>query len=220
MYCVNNCQLSVYYVAWAESSPALGRCIKLLFCHDGVYPFDNERSQLIPAEFINLSLPPQFRYKAENILLYLLMSENLKAANQRKYFKYVIDNELGSLHLRGIAGVPSVRILGISMDLKGREKFFQQVACNGYHSCSVCTTPYLQGLRTKPIFTGARMWLPDTSPLRNCFHDGFDFISEERRGAPSLRTTASVFEASAIAEEEGFRDFLGKSHLPQCITCS
>ena len=97
------------------------------------------------------------------------------------------------------------------MDLKGREKFLQQVACNGYHSCAVCTTRFRKGLRTKPIYVGARRWLPDASPLRNSFHDGFDFISEERRGPPSLRITTSVFEATAIVEEEGLHDFLGKA---------
>ena len=59
-------------------------------------------------------------------------------------------------------------------------------------------------------YVGARLWLGDMSPLRNGFHDGFDFVSEERGVAPAMRTTAFVHTACAIAREEGLRDFMGR----------
>lgn len=148
------------------------------------------------------------------MLLYLLMPDKLKAARQGKYFNYVVDNELRDLHVHGIAGYSSVRILGISMDLKGREKFLSQTTCGSYFGCAVCLTRFRKGLRTKPTFVGARLWLPRDSPLRNEYHNGFDFICEEHGTPPALRTTASVFVACSIAAEEGLRDFLGQCGAP------
>ena len=129
--------LSVF-AAWSDSTSTVSRSIQLLFCFDGFYPFDNEQTELVATEFCVLSLSPIHRYKTENMLMYMLLQEKLKASQQVKFFRYVVDNELREeLHLHGIVGYSSVRIFGISMDLKGREKFLRQTTCGSYFRCAV-----------------------------------------------------------------------------------
>lgn len=57
----------------------------------------------MPGEFILLSLPPWLRYKANNMLMSLLIPETLSAQSQRKYFKRVIRDEFNVLVRTGIS---------------------------------------------------------------------------------------------------------------------
>ena len=185
-------------------------CIVVLFCLDGIQAFKVEGISLLPAEFCILSLPPNERYKAENMLLFMLLPHDLPTAQQAKFFRYVVREELADLHTTGVAG-HLFRVLGISLDLKGRAPFLQQQAHNSYYGCSICTGRYEKALEggKKVIFCGARQWLPRLSPLRKSYYAGFDFVREENRPPPPLRTTDSVFEAVALKQAENLRHYMG-----------
>ena len=88
----------------------------LFFCTDGIDPFANN-STIDIAEFINFSLPPQERYKTENMLLYMFIPSNFSAVMQKKFFDFVVQQELAPLHHTGIDGM-AVRVVGFSLDLK------------------------------------------------------------------------------------------------------
>ena len=76
--------------------------IGLQFCVDGIPAFAAGTTSLKPAEFINLSLPPCVRHKAENILLLMLLPSNLdKGRSQKKYYDFAADYELTSLAREG-----------------------------------------------------------------------------------------------------------------------
>ena len=76
--------------------------IGLLFCVDGIPAFAAGTTSLKPAEFINLSLPPAVRHKAENILLLMLLPSTLdKGQSQKKYYDFAADFELTSLASEG-----------------------------------------------------------------------------------------------------------------------
>ena len=70
---------------------------------------------LMPAEFLLLSLPWWLRYKADNMLMSMLIPHTLSAASQLKYFKKVIDAELNDLVCVGIKtwfGNVKVKVFG------------------------------------------------------------------------------------------------------------
>ena len=183
--------------------------IELLFCMDSIEPFTKKGSESVtPAEYCVLSLPPSVRYQSKNMLCWLLMPPSLKASQQAKFFSFFVDHELRSLHTDGILGVP-VRVFGVSLDLVGRDKFFWKKSCTSYNGCSVCDIHFRPGLHRKPVYIGARKWLPVNSPLRNIFYQGFDFICEERAGPPTSRTTNSVAEACILVAEEELEHYMG-----------
>ena len=133
---------------------------------------------------------------------------------QSKFFDYVVENELSLLHLNGVGG-KVVRVLGISMDLCGREKFLRQQSCSSYFGCSVCEHRFEVGLQRKVTYTGARLWLPFCHPLRNEQSGEFDFT--KLRASPELRTTVSVREACALVREESLVHFKGQYGAPCSI---
>ena len=77
---------------------------------------------LKPMEFINLSLPPGVRSKAENIMLMMLLPSSLdKGKSQKKYYDFAAEFELNELATRGVDGV-KIKVFSTSMDTKGREE--------------------------------------------------------------------------------------------------
>ena len=69
----------------------------------------------MPAEFLILSLPWWLRYKADNMLMSMLIPHTLSASSQLKYFKKVIDAELNDLVCAGIKtpfGNVKVKVFG------------------------------------------------------------------------------------------------------------
>lgn len=94
--------------------------IILQFCIDAIPAFANNSFSLKPAEFINLSLPPALRGKAENIMLLMLVPATMKEG-QKKYFDFAARYELNELYATGIDGV-RVKVFGSSLDTKGREE--------------------------------------------------------------------------------------------------
>ena len=79
-----------------------GEWIGLLFCMDGIPAFRREGVSLMTSEFCVLSLPSWERYKAANIMLYLLVPAQLKSHEQAPFFEYVVKNEFRSLHHTGL----------------------------------------------------------------------------------------------------------------------
>ena len=85
--------------------PILSR-MGFLVCMDGFPAFNQKRRgaiSLMPAELINLNLPPHMRYDPDNMLVWLLIPHNMSARAQLKYFDYVCTNELNPIAKRGVA---------------------------------------------------------------------------------------------------------------------
>ena len=77
--------------------------IGLLFCVDAIPAFAAGTLSLKPMEFINLSLPPGVRSKAENIQLLMLLPSSLaKGQAQKKYYDFAADFELNDLATKGM----------------------------------------------------------------------------------------------------------------------
>ena len=76
--------------------------IGLLFCVDAIPAFAAGTLSLKPMEFINLSLPPGIRSKAENIMLLMLLPASLgKGRAQKKYYDFAAEFELIELATTG-----------------------------------------------------------------------------------------------------------------------
>ena len=96
--------------------------IGLLFCVDGIPAFAAGTLSLKPMEFINLSLPPGVRSKAENIMLLMLLPSSLsKGKAQKKYYDFAAEFELNELATKGLDGI-KIKVFTTSMDTKGREE--------------------------------------------------------------------------------------------------
>lgn len=77
--------------------------IGLLFCVDAIPAFAAGTLSLKPMEFINLSLPPGVRTKAENIMLLMLIPSSLdKVLAQKKYYDFAAEFELNDLATKGL----------------------------------------------------------------------------------------------------------------------
>ena len=74
--------------------------IGLQFCIDAIPAFADGSFSLKPAEFMNLSLPPSLRSKAENVMLFMLVPADMKSG-QKKYFDFAAKYELQNLHDNG-----------------------------------------------------------------------------------------------------------------------
>lgn len=74
--------------------------IILQFCIDAIPAFAAGSFSLKPAEFINLSLPPALRGKAEHIMLLMLVPATMKSG-QKKYFDFAARYELNDLYSTG-----------------------------------------------------------------------------------------------------------------------
>ena len=144
--------------------------IKLLFCYDGI-PANNYvgSESLVPGEFIVLSLPPWQRYKENNILISVLFQDGLSAKAQKKFFDKIIEVDFKPLFTEGVQDKWGdnirVEIFGHTLDLKGREKFLNQVSVQSYVGCSHCRAVFPKG-NGGPCFGIARKYLPDNHPLR------------------------------------------------------
>ena len=143
------------------------RSIKLLFCYDGIpaHNYPGAKS-LIPGEFIILSHPPWLRYKQDNILISFLFPDGLSAKAQKKFFDKIIEDDLEPVFTQGICeGTIQVEIFGHTLDLKGREKFLNQISVQSYVGCSHCRAVFPKGCGG-PRFGIARRYLPEDHPLR------------------------------------------------------
>ena len=142
----------------------------MLFCTDGI-PANNYMGSksLVPAMTIVLSLPPWLRYKADNILINMLLPDGLSAEGAKKFFDKVIEVDFKPLFTEGFKTVGGhtarVEIFGYTLDLKGREKFLNQASVQSYCGCSHCRAIFPRG-NGGPCFGIARWFLPRDHPLR------------------------------------------------------
>ena len=105
----------------------------VLVCVDAVPAFHAMRKgapSLMPTELINLSLPAHLRYDPDNMIIWMLIPSSMSAQAQLKYFNYLAVNELNPLFEDGVPGPDGpvkIKLFGASLDLKGKEKFYNQV---------------------------------------------------------------------------------------------
>ena len=190
-----------------------------LVCFDGFPAFHMKRKgavSLCPGELINLSLPPHLRYDPDNIIIWMIIPNEMSAASQLKYFKYVIREEMNPLFSGGVAGPDgpvAIKLFGAALDLKGKEKFYNQKSVQSYCGCSTCTVHFDQG-PDGPIYAQSRRYLPPRHPLRlrRCVFKGnrFEFPNEERRGAPPVKTSQHLFNYVVLAKTRNVTHVLGQ----------
>ena len=190
-----------------------------LFCVDGIPAFHQKHKgspTLTIAELINLSLAPHIRYNPDNMNCFALIPSELSPESLLKFFQYIIRTELNPLQTRGVPGpdgAVKVKLFAASLDLKGKEKFYNQISVQGYCGCSTCCVHFDQG-PDGPIYGMARCYLPRGHPLRSrqCRFDGYDFEfrNDETRSAPAIKTTQTLFNYATIAKTRGVEHYLGQ----------
>jgi hypothetical protein len=122
-------------------SPGRITRIGLLLCLDAVPAFNQKRKgspSLMPTELVILSLPPHMRYDPDNMLTWALIPADMSAEAQLKYWQHLIEKELNPIQIKGVPGPDGpvkVKLFGASLDLKGKEKFYNQVR---HYSLTIC----------------------------------------------------------------------------------
>ena len=228
-----DCVTDVYDSAWWQE--LMGRVtgykitrLGLLLCLDGFPAFHEQHKgspSLMPAEFVILSLPPNLRYDPDNILMWMLIPASMSASKQLKYFNYVCEAELNPLQVDGIPGPDGsvkVKLFGASLDLKGKEKFYDQVIVGSYCGCSTCCVHYDEGPGGDGAIYGvARRFLSLGHPLRRrrCEFEGqqLTFRNEEVRTAPATKTTQIIFKFLAQARRLAVQHYLGQKGPPMLM---
>ena len=199
----------------------------LLLCLDGFPAFHAKHKgapSLMPAEFVLLSLPPHLRYDPDNILMWMLIPQEMSASSQLKYFRYICRTELNPLQTEGVPGPDGpvhVKLFGASLDLKGKEKFYNQIQVVGYCGCSTCCIHYDQG-PDGAIYGCSRQFLPVDHPLRSkdCEFEGLTlhYRREERRPAPATKTTQTLFKFLMVARRLGVDHYFGQKGPPMLMS--
>ena len=104
-----------------------------LLCEDAVPAFNAMRKgapSLMPVELANFSFAPHLRYDPDNMTVWMLIPADMTAEAKLKFFNYIVENELNPLIKRGVPGPDGpvkVKMFGAALDLKGKEKFYNQV---------------------------------------------------------------------------------------------
>ena len=190
-----------------------------LVCMDGFPAFNQKRKgavSLMPAELINLSLPPHLRYDPDNMMVWMLIPSEMSSKSQLKYFDFVTRNELNPIAqdgVRGPDGPVSIKFFAATLDLKGKEKFYNQLSVKSYCGCSTCQVHFDQG-PGGPIFGVARRYLPADHPLRqaHCIFRGhkYEYHKIEDRTAPAIKTSQTLIKYDALRRQHDVEHFLGQ----------
>ena len=153
-------------------------------------------------------------------MCWALIPNEMPADVQLKYFKYLIATELNPLQSEGVRGPDGpvkVKIFGASLDLKGKEKFYNQVVVTGYCGCSTCCIHYDRGYGGA-IYAASRRQLPADHPLRNITAtvEGvqFFFRNRETRIPPPVKSTQTLFKYATLAKLRGVTHYLGQKGEP------
>ena len=194
------------------------RRLALLLCVDGVPAFHQKHKgspTLCIAELKILSLGPHLRSDPDNMLSFAIIPNEMSANKQLKYFDYFCRKELNRLHVHGVPGPDGnvkCKLFGVSLDLKGKEKFWNTIIVGGYCGCSTCQVHFDQG-PGGPIYSTARLMLPAHHPLRNanCVFQGYNYVfrNQERRDHPANKTTQYVMALALMAKQRRVEHFLG-----------
>ena len=115
-----------------------------------------------PAQLLMLSYPPWIRYKAENILVQMLVPEKLKGQPAKKYYDFAAKYEMNQLHDVGVDGVRLI-MLGDTLDTPGRREMLNMQSVQAFYPCPHCMQTWQPGLRTQ-VYGGYRRFLPENSP--------------------------------------------------------
>ena len=100
-----------------------------------------------------------------------------------------------------------------SLDLKGREKFFDQKSVNSYLGCAHCAIKFPKGI-SGPVFGVARRYLCPGHPLRRQVATPYEYMSPEAALPSPLKDTAFIKYASKQAEQHGLVHYLGQKGEP------
>lgn len=142
-----SCSADVYDCPWwieCMGPVVPGKLTRMgfLVCVDAVPAFNAMRKgapSLMPVELTNFSLAAHLRYDPDNMTVWMLIPADMSAEAQLKYFNHIVETELNPLIEHGVPGPDGpvrVKLFGASLDLKGKEKFYNQV-------CSLFFVDYL-----------------------------------------------------------------------------
>lgn len=101
-----------------------------------------------------------------------------------------------------------------TLDLKGREKFLNQVSVQSYVGCSHCRATFPKGV-DGPCFGIARKYLRHDHPLRQkSVGSHFQYRGVELEGPPKMKDTVFVHTVARRALERGYDHYLGQKGFP------
>ena len=185
-------------------------------CTDGLQAFDVGGYSVKPVELLILSLPPDVRQRDSNIMLFMLLPQELKTAQTRKYYDWSSKFELNRLHTHGVSGVRMV-VYGTSLDSPGRAELLQVQSHSAIYGCPFCYINFDAGISSKPVYGGFRRFLGAEDPWRQRQFEFqglvFQFADVEVRQTPQKRTTRSALECSELAMRWS-RPFRGHKAAP------
>ena len=179
-------------------------------CVDGM-PAHNRKEcgSVKPIQHLILSLPPWLRYKAEHMLIQMLIPASLKRKGARKYYDFAAFYEINDLYRHGVDGVRVLQF-GMTLDTPGRRELLDMQAVQAHFPCPHCLHTWQPGLRGQ-VYGGYRRFLSLTSPWRAkqfVFMDGtYMYRDVEKRDAPVLRTDRNV--AVMVAQARPDRPYCG-----------
>ena len=167
-----------------------------------------------PAQLLLLSYPPWIRYKAENILVQMLVPEKLKAQPAKKYYDFAAKYEMNRLHDVGVDGVRLI-MLGDTLDTPGRREMLNMQSVQAFYPCPHCMITWQPGLRTQ-VYAGYRRFLPENAPWRqkSFVYKGLTywFRDAEVRPRPMRRTDRTVRACLGRASQK--KPFCGHKGAP------
>lgn len=192
---------------WLEMAEDDILVLRLLCCMDGIPAFTCNGITLMPMEFMLLNFPPWLRFKVDNMFISMLMPHDLPPKSQKKYFDKIIENDFNPMAREGLRDGDGRRVVvkifgqvdfvilyyctsliyvltpqhSQTLDLKGKEKFLDQVSVNSYMGCSHCRVHFPKGCRG-PRFGVARRYLPAGHPLRRQVSVPYEYHAEENEG--------------------------------------
>ena len=92
--------------------------VALLGCVDGIPAFRIGGLSLVPSEWIFLNFAPEYRNRAGNIIIHMLLDSTLSANAMRKYYKFAANYEMNQLNQVGVDGVRFI-VFANTLDTKG-----------------------------------------------------------------------------------------------------
>ena len=98
--CVYVCAYVCVYMCGTGIVDKMG----LLYATDGVRAFANRAVSYTPTEYKILSLAPNERHKAKNMVLQMIHPTHMTTKQLQKYYDFAVQHELVSLYKEGLPG--------------------------------------------------------------------------------------------------------------------
>ena len=167
-----------------------------------------------PGQLLMLSYPPWIRYKAESILVQMLVPDKLKGQAAKKYYDFAAKYEMHRLHDVGVDGVRLI-MLGDTLDSPGRRELLNMQSVTAFYPCPWCLHTWQPGLRAQ-VYGGFRQFLAPSSLWRrkSFVYKGqtYWFRDVETRPRPMRRTDATV--RASLVQTTQRRPFCGHKGSP------